>query len=160
MDAVSSSSALIEYIRRNEIGAGIPVPSPFGTPRALLYADHTASGRALTHIEEVVQKMVLPHYGNTVSAELLPPAAGLLRVGLPSYCAFFGRKVARCGARPRCRKACTPPPASASPRPSAQPYTPSRPPSLLFLTPTHPPPQGSPLLLSNPNISFTVSACS
>jgi hypothetical protein len=77
-DAVSfvdaDSTSLVDYIRRNEIGAGIPVPSPFGAPRSLLYADHTASGRALTFVEEYVQRVVLPHYGNTVSAERHPPA--------------------------------------------------------------------------------------
>jgi hypothetical protein len=77
------TTALMEFIRRNEIGAGVSVPSPFGAPRPLLYADHTASGRALTFVEEYVQKIVLPLYGNTVSAELHrqpPPALLSVRV--------------------------------------------------------------------------------
>jgi hypothetical protein len=72
----ADAASLIDFIRSNEIGAGIPVPSPFGTPRLLLYVDHTASGRALTCLEDNVQKVVLPYYGNTVRAQLYPARLG------------------------------------------------------------------------------------
>lgn len=85
MLADADSQSLISYVRRNEIGAGIPISSPFGAPRPLLYVDHTASGRALSFIEEVVQKLVLPHYGNTVSAESRTSGPGsLMLVSDPS----------------------------------------------------------------------------
>ncbi|WP_136248311.1 aminotransferase class V-fold PLP-dependent enzyme [Halomonas borealis] len=40
------------------------MPGPFG-PRPLVYADYTASGRALGMIEGAIQRDVLPYYGNT-----------------------------------------------------------------------------------------------
>ncbi|MCP1325558.1 aminotransferase class V-fold PLP-dependent enzyme, partial [Halomonas sp. 707D4] len=46
------------------IGEGEPFQGPFGT-RALLYADYTASGRALGIVEEAMRTQVLPHYANT-----------------------------------------------------------------------------------------------
>jgi selenocysteine lyase/cysteine desulfurase len=60
----SSEPALFEYIRRSEIGASLPIQSPFGV-RPVLYADHTASGRALSFVEDFVRDAVLPCYGNT-----------------------------------------------------------------------------------------------
>lgn len=51
-------------IRRAVIGEGVAIPGPFG-PRALIYADYVASGRALTFIEDAIRRQVLPFYGNT-----------------------------------------------------------------------------------------------
>ena len=55
---------LLDYIRRNELGADLRLETPFGG-RAVLYADYTASGRALSFIEDYVRSDVLPTYGNT-----------------------------------------------------------------------------------------------
>lgn len=46
------------------IGEGEAIPGPFG-PRPLLYADYTASGRALGMVEEAMRHQVLPFYANT-----------------------------------------------------------------------------------------------
>ncbi|NHN83407.1 aminotransferase class V-fold PLP-dependent enzyme [Acetobacter musti] len=46
------------------IGEGAPVPGPFG-PKALIYADYVASGRAVRQVEDFVQAHVLPYYANT-----------------------------------------------------------------------------------------------
>eukprot|EP00962_Isochrysis_galbana_P015278 scaffold4388_cov94-Isochrysis_galbana.AAC.1 len=62
--ADEAEPALFGYIRRSEIGASLPIQSPFGV-RPVLYADHTASGRALSFIEDYVRETVLPSYGNT-----------------------------------------------------------------------------------------------
>ena len=48
------SANLLEYIRDSELGANFCSQTPFGT-RALIYADYTASGRALSFIEEFVR---------------------------------------------------------------------------------------------------------
>src|SRR5690349_10443358 len=55
---------LIERIRRAQIGEGVVLDGPFG-PRRMVYADHTASGRALTFIEDYIRDRVLPLYANT-----------------------------------------------------------------------------------------------
>jgi hypothetical protein len=55
---------LLEYIRGNIIGAGRSFESPFGT-RRVVYADYTASGKALSFIEAVIVNEVLPLYANT-----------------------------------------------------------------------------------------------
>ncbi|WP_447555605.1 aminotransferase class V-fold PLP-dependent enzyme [Vreelandella sp. EE22] len=46
------------------IGEGECFQGPFG-PRRLLYADYTASGRALGTVEEAIRTQVLPYYANT-----------------------------------------------------------------------------------------------
>ncbi len=55
---------LIDYIRNSVIGGAECVPGPFG-PRPVVYADYTASGRALTFIEDYLSELVLPLYANT-----------------------------------------------------------------------------------------------
>ena len=55
---------LIDQIRQSVIGAGTPIRTPFGD-MPLIYADYTASGRALTFIEDYIRQQVLPYYANT-----------------------------------------------------------------------------------------------
>src|SRR6201995_4637104 len=60
----SQSDRLIDRIRRYVIGDDVVLDGPFG-PRRLVYADYTASGRALTFIEDYIRDRVLPLYANT-----------------------------------------------------------------------------------------------
>lgn len=53
-------------LRDGLIGEGMPIPTPFGTKK-LIYADYTASGRALRQVEEFVSTRVLPYYANSHS---------------------------------------------------------------------------------------------
>ena len=55
---------LIESIRDSVIGKDDTVEGPFG-PRPVIYADYTASGRALSFIEDYIREAVLPLYANT-----------------------------------------------------------------------------------------------
>jgi selenocysteine lyase/cysteine desulfurase len=55
---------LIETIRSSVIGEDEAVLGPFGA-RRVIYADYTASGRALTFIEGFIREVVLPLYANT-----------------------------------------------------------------------------------------------
>jgi selenocysteine lyase/cysteine desulfurase len=55
---------LIERIRRSVIGDDAVFEGPFG-PRRNVYADYTASGRALSFIEDFIRREVLPLYANT-----------------------------------------------------------------------------------------------
>jgi len=55
---------LVERIRQSLIGEGQCIPTSFGV-KPLIYADYTASGRALTFIEDAIREKVLPFYANT-----------------------------------------------------------------------------------------------
>ncbi len=56
--------ALVAWVRASVIGDDRELPGPFG-PRRIVYADHTASGRALTFVEDFIRDHVLPWYANT-----------------------------------------------------------------------------------------------
>ncbi|MCB2176189.1 MAG: aminotransferase class V-fold PLP-dependent enzyme [Actinomycetales bacterium] len=55
---------LIEHIRASVIGDDHVVVTPYGR-RRVTYADYTASGRALSFVEDYVRDVVLPAYANT-----------------------------------------------------------------------------------------------
>jgi len=56
----------VEWVRSQLVGRDAEFETPFGR-RALLYADHTATGRSLHYIEDYILKHVLPFYGQSQS---------------------------------------------------------------------------------------------
>ncbi len=54
----------IARLRAGLIGEGAGIETPFGEKR-LIYADYTASGRALRQVEEFIARHVLPYYANS-----------------------------------------------------------------------------------------------
>lgn len=63
----------LQRIRDGIIGSYTPMDTPFGR-RPLVYADYTASGRALRSIESQIRETVLPWYANTHSETSLSGA--------------------------------------------------------------------------------------
>ena len=61
---MDDETALIRTIRSSVIGENEVIDGPFG-PRRVVYADYTASGRALSFIEDFLRDAVLPLYANT-----------------------------------------------------------------------------------------------
>ncbi|TVU51283.1 hypothetical protein EJB05_02694, partial [Eragrostis curvula] len=63
-EAGAAAEDKVAWLRSQLIGKDVEFDTPFGR-RVLTYADQTASGRSLRHIEDYLVKEVLPFYGNT-----------------------------------------------------------------------------------------------
>ncbi len=74
-----ADSAFLDVLRDDVIGHNHAIATPFGQ-RPLVYADYTASGRAVGRIENAIRDQVLPLYANTHSESSLTGAhTGALR---------------------------------------------------------------------------------
>ena len=60
----TSQTSLLDRVRKDLIGNHTVINTPFGE-RPLVYADYTASGRAIGFLEDNIRRQVLPHYANT-----------------------------------------------------------------------------------------------
>lgn len=67
LDRRAFKGVATEVVRKDQLGRFEPLRTPFGL-KPLVYADWTASARALRHVERFVSAVILPLYGNTHTA--------------------------------------------------------------------------------------------
>ena len=61
-DSIRDNDRLLSKLRNDILGSSSKFVSPFGQ-KQIIYADWTASGRALGSIENFVLEEILPYYG-------------------------------------------------------------------------------------------------